>query len=48
METPKADNRNRRAFKQQQIHDNEMENDHSEKSDSPMILMNWIKQKKIL
>ena len=34
MGTPEADNRNHRAFEQQQIHDNELKNEYYEENDS--------------
>ena len=48
MGTPEADNCNHRAVVQQQIHDNEVENEYSEESVFFQILMNWIKQERIL
>ena len=46
--TPEADNRNYRAVEQQQQYDNEVEKEYSEGSVIFQILMNWIKQERIL
>ena len=43
MGTPEVNNRNHRAIVQQQIHDNEMENEQYEESDSLQIFLNRIK-----
>ena len=48
MGTPVADNHKQKAFEQQQIYDNEVENEQSEESESFQILMNWMELERIL
>ena len=46
--TPEADKYNQKADEQQKIQDVDVENEDSEESDIFQILMNWMKQERIL